>query len=205
MARGIEWANANEGLLQGVTMLGGVAALVVSLRQQRGVVAGRADAGPRLPALLWVGPVPDPDPKRWGEVLRSYGGRVETRDGLLRAAFTDASEAARAALELAETLDPLTLADTALLLTEPDADPPELAPALRGGVRSATAIRRPLAEAPDLELRRLESGTFRFAVATPSRFGRVRRLALPAIGLALVAIATLWLLSGNDAATPSVR
>ena len=78
MARGIEWANANEGLLQGVTMLGGVAALVVSLRQQRGVVAGRADAGPRLPALLWVGPVPDPDPKRWGEVLRSYGGRVET-------------------------------------------------------------------------------------------------------------------------------
>lgn len=195
ITRLIEWANANEGLLQGLAMIGGVGALLLSLRQQRSVITAGGGIGPSLPATLWVHPVGAEVRAAWGDILRSFGGRIEVADEVHRVAFSDASEAGRAALELTAGLDTRERADLLLLLTEPEATAPDLASAPRGNVRSSGAIRRSLADAPDLDVRRAETGMFPLLVSPTSRFRGLRRAALPILGIGLVAWASLSLLS----------
>ena len=52
-----DWANANEGLLQALAMLGGVGALLISLRRQQSHAVARSKAFEPVPAKVVVRPV----------------------------------------------------------------------------------------------------------------------------------------------------
>ncbi len=95
-----DWANQNEGLLQALAMLGGIGALLISLRRQQSQAVARSKAVEPVPAKVVVRPVGESRSASLVPVFGGYGGHVTVEDEEIVATFPDADDAARAALEI---------------------------------------------------------------------------------------------------------
>ncbi len=190
LARLIEWANENEGLLQALAMLGGIGALLLSFLRQRTAATERAEAREPVPSKLVVGPVPESERTRLIAVFGGFGGEAVTDEGLLVVGFGDADDAGRAALEAWQTLDRDSRRETAFLICERTAPVPELGE-FPGEIRVSPAIQRALLDATDLHTARHGRGAVPFVLSAAGP-AYLRRFGLPAMGAALVLVAAGW-------------
>ncbi len=196
----IEWANANEGLLQGLGMLAsGVGAVLFALRRERRERAGRVEAADPVPSWLVVRPLAESEIARVAGLLDQLGGDVEPDGEGLRAEFPDADDAARAALRVRDA----HIATAGVWIGELGTDPPTPPDAASGeGVRATARVRRALRDAHDIVAKARGAGAFPYVIDTaPSglRSSVLRRLALPVLGVALIAFAA-WSLTRDGTA-----
>ncbi len=193
VSRAIDWANQNEGLLQALAMLGGIAALLISLKHQRDEAAARAQAEQVVPSQLIVRPRPE-DVDTLTAIASGFGG-VETRaDDDIVAVFADADEAARAALRIQSRFGGT---GREILLLERSAPIPLTRDDCQGAVRATAGIRRALRDAKDLRVREQGPAAFPFVVRAATPVDALRPWLLPTMGLALLIAGLVWLGSAH--------
>jgi TolB-like protein/Flp pilus assembly protein TadD len=201
----IEWTNANEGLLQALAMLGGVAALLLSLARQRSAESPSPRADLRIDGL------PEGRHGAISALISSYRGSPELRAGVIHGLFTSATEAVGAALAASEALTSEETETVTLSIAEQGVErgPSELLEP--GRVAVSAEIRRSLGDGPTLSiLASGAGGSFPFLVEgslSPSatRAAAGRRFLLPLAGAALLTAGLwLWLAPGSESNPGSV-
>jgi len=204
----IDWANQNEGLLQALAMLGGIGALLISLRRQRAETTARTQAAEPVPAKVVVRPVSEDRLAALTSVFAGYGAKATTDGQTLTTPFTDADDAARAALGVQQALSQEDRGATEILVCARAAPVPEASEANRGSVVATAPIRKALLDAPDLAVREGEPGSLPFVVeaaAPRSPLQVMRRWALPAVGAALIVLGATWLLFSSEPEQKPIR
>lgn len=201
----IDWANQNEGLL---ALLGGVGALLISLRKQRAETAAWTQATEPVPAKVVVRPVSEGHVAAISSVLSGYGGQVSSEGETLTAQFPDPDDAARAALGVQQALSTEDRSVTEILLCERSAPLPESAEGNRGTVHATGPICKALLDAPDLAVNPSRDGGLPFVIeAAPARspLDKVKRWVLPAVGAALVVLGATWLFFSSEPEQELIR
>lgn len=195
----IEWTNANEGLLQALAMLGGVAALLLSLARQRSARSPSSRADLRIDGL------PEGRHGAISALISSYRGSPELRAGAVHGLFTSATEAVGAALAASEALTSEETDTVTLSIAEQGVERGPSDVLEPGRVAVSAEIRRSLEDRPNLSiLASGAGGSFPFVVEgslSPSamRAAAGRRLLLPLAGAALLTAGLLlWLGPGSE-------
>ncbi len=197
LSRLIDWANQNEGLLQALAMLGGIAAVLVSIRRQRSEASARSQAEQPVPSLLVVRPVIE-EREALAPIISGFGGELEDVEGALVAAFSDADDAARAALRVQAHLEAEKAPEREILLVERSSEIPGERPEHRGAVRATIGIRRALRDATDLRVRERGPSGVPFVVRATTPLDLARPWVLPIVGACFLAAGLLWLAAEDD-------
>ena len=148
-----------------------------------------------LPATVVIRSFADGKSAELSGVLASFGGSIQDDASRIVAHFSNADEAARAALAARPLLE---AEEGEILVSEPGAAIPEARQTATGAVLATGPIRRAVRDGPDIETRAGGSEAFPFELTPapePSILRSLRQALLPATGIALVLGAGVWWLA----------